>query len=386
MLQSVFIYTFIILVMLLLAIGVKKRSMSCVNFSKCIVDRGKFWYPEVIFLILFFSLMFGMRYNVGTDHLSYLYAYLNDSVEVSRFEPLFRWITNYCVHLSIHPVIYFSIWAFVQITFFLLAFKNELYLLPLLIFFLFFNGEYFFWMNGIRQALAMCIWVYSIKYIYTKKIWRYILWCGVAFLFHKSAIILILLYPILKEGKGVFKNIPLQLILFVSVIVIRNMFEPFILNFVNLIEAFKTLLGGYESYTMDAMLEETKGEVEGTGLAFIFKTIVWIMIVLYSNRIKSFYNSKKINIFYFLFFIGILFEYAIPSGAVALTRPFRYLYVFKTVMLAYFVYYLLQDKTHKYNKLLAYLIIVAFIGIFYLNQINLPEDNCSWFRFYFQEM
>ena len=55
-------------------------------------------------------------------------------------------------------------------------------------------------------------------------------------------------------------------------------------------------------------------------------------------------------------------------------------------MLAYFVYYLLRDKTYGYNKLLAYLIIIVFIGIFYLNQINLPENNCSWFRFYFQEM
>lgn len=386
MLQSVFVYTCIILIMLLLAVSVKKRSMHCVDFLEHIGYRNRFWYPEVIFLILFFSLMFGMRYNVGTDHLSYLYAYLDNSVEILRFEPLFRYITSCCIHLNIHPIIYFSIWAFVQITFFLLAFKNELYLLPLLVFFLFFNGEYLFWMNGIRQALAMCIWVYSIKYIYIKKVWRYILWCGVAFLFHKSAIILILLYPILKNGKGVLKNIPLQLILFISAIVIRNVFESFILNIVGLIEMFKIIVGGYESYAIDLMLEETKGELEGTGLAFIAKTIVWIMIVLYSNRIKLFYNSKKINIFYFLFFIGILFEYAIPSGAIVLTRPFRYLYIFKTVMLAYFVYYLLRDKTYGYNKLLAYLIIIVFIGIFYLNQINLPENNCSWFRFYFQEM
>lgn len=376
--------------MLFLAISVRNKSIRYANFSVTASPKTKFWYPEVIFMILFFSVMFGMRYKVGTDHLAYLHIYISTNIygdsDLFRFEPLFRIITTICSNFNTHPIIYFSIWAFIQITFFLLAFKNELYLFPSLIFFLFFNGEFMFWMNGIRQALAMCIWLYSIRYIYTKKLWHYLFWGIIAFLFHKSAIILVVFYPILKNGRDYFKSIPLQLVLFVLAIVIRNVFDTFILQFESVVTQFQNLISGYESYSMDKMLDELDNDVGGSGLAFLFKSVVWIVIILYSKRLKSFYCSNKFNVIYFLFFIGVLAEYAIPSGAIVFYRPFRYFFIFKTVILAYFLYYLFRDNKLKYNKLLAYILIISFVGIFYLNQITLPEDNSAWFKFYFQEM
>lgn len=391
MLQSILVYTLIILVMLLFANIAKRKAVYQTGQYGELVQKRSFWSFEIVFMLLFFALMFGMRYDVGTDHLGYLFSYIEGSVgENLRMEPLFRWISKICYDLNIHPIIYFAIWAFIQITFFLLAFKNERYLFPLLITFLFFNLSFTFWMNGIRQALAMCIWLYSITFIVEKKFWHYIIWGIIAFLFHRSALILFVFYPLLRNGKDYFKSIPLQLILFVSVFIIKNVFEVFILQLEPIIEQFQTILGGednlYAAYTMDNMLEDLNNEVEGTGLAYMFRILVWVIIILYSRKLKSYYNSKKFNIIYFFFFFSLLSFYIFPNGIVALRRPFSYFPVFQTIMLAYFVYYLFRSNSFRFNRLLAYALIIAFIGVFYLNMLGATERSSILFQFYFQKM
>lgn len=391
MLQSILVYTFIILIMLFFANIAKRKAVYQTGQYGELVQKRSFWSFEIVFMLLFFALMFGMRYDVGTDHLGYLFSYIEGSVgEDLKMEPLFRWISKICYDLNIHPIIYFAIWAFIQITFFLLAFKNERYLFPLLITFLFFNSSFTFWMNGIRQALAMCIWLYSITFIVEKKFWHYIIWGIIAFLFHRSALILFVFYPLLRNGKDYFKSIPLQLILFASVFIIRNVFEVFILQLEPIIEQFQTILGGeedlYRSYTIDNMLDELNNEVSGTGLAYMFKILVWIIIILYSRKLKSYYNSKTFNIIYFFFFFGLLTQYIFPEGVVGFSRPFRYFYIFQTIMLAYFVYYLFRSNSFRVNRLLAYALIIAFIGIFYLNMLGATERSSILFQFYFQKI
>ena len=391
MLQSILVYTLIILVMLLFANIAKRKAVYQTGQYGELVQKRSFWSFEIVFMLLFFALMFGMRYDVGTDHLGYLFSYIEGSVgEDLRMEPLFRWISKICYDLNIHPIIYFAIWAFIQITFFLLAFKNERYLFPLLITFLFFNLSFTFWMNGIRQALAMCIWLYSITFIVEKKFWHYIIGGIIAFLFHRSALILFVFYPLLRNGKDYFKSIPLQLILFASVFIIKNVFEVFILQLEPIIEQFQTILGGeselYRDYTMDNMLDELNREVGGTGLAYMFRILVWIIIILYSRKLKSYYNSKKFNIIYFFFFFGLLTQYIFPEGIIILARPFCYFPVFQTIMLAYFVYYLFRSNSFRFNRLLAYALIIAFIGVFYLNMLGATERSSILSQFYFQKM
>ena len=52
-------------------------------------------------------------------------------------------------------------------------------------------------------------------------------------------------------------------------------------------------------------------------------------------------------------------------------------------MLSYFVYYLYKNKTVN-NAILAGLIILSFLGIFYLHHITSNRDSHLWYQFYFQ--
>ncbi len=77
-----------------------------------------------------------------------------------------------------------------------------------------------------------------------------------------------------------------------------------------------------------------------------------------------------------------------PVGAIAITRPFRYFYIFQTIMYAYFLYYLYKTKLKNtlqgsLNALMYYGLIIVFLGIFYLSQITSNEYASLWYQFFF---
>jgi len=343
-----------------------------------------FWTIEVLLSLLFFSIMFGIRYDVGTDHISYLESYIW-KMPISKNEPLYNGIVELSHLLNFHYTIYFGIIAFLQISFFFYAFKKEMILFPLLIFFLFTNGEILSWMNIMRQSVAICIWLFSLNYIIEKRFWLYIFWCLVAFLFHRSAIILIVFYPILRNGIDYFKSIPLQLGLLIIAFIMKEIFFDIVMNFSAVIELYTNLLGNemYENYyNIEDLLDNYK-QSGGTGLAYLFGIAVNVLIILYSNKLKKFYNNKRFNIAYFLYFVGILIAYLFPIGFISFTRPFRYLFIFEAIMLAYFCYYLYKSNNVS-KRLIMTVVILGYLGIFYLSQIFANADSHIWHQFYFQ--
>lgn len=381
--QSILVY-FLLLSLMMFFFYLAYRKTYHYNEYALKSQNNNFWIFEIVFPILIFSLIFGMRYDVGTDHLSYLDYYLS-KFENSKFEYLFSLITKISWKLNLHFVFYFTFLAFLSITFFFLAFRKELYLFPILIFFLFMNGNILFWMNGIRQSIAMCIWIYSLNYIADRKLLKYILFGIVAFLFHRSAIILFVLYPILVNGRDYFKNIPLQLTLLASAFTLKEFFYDNILKLSLAIDFYISLLGAemYENnYNIDGLLISFR-EDTGTGLAYLWRIFINVVIIIYSLKLKKYYNSRWFNIVYFLFFIGLITSYIFPNGLIAFTRPFAYFYIFNSIMFAYFTYYLYKHKSI-INDLLYYFIIISIISIFIFNQFISGIYTQSLFKFYFQ--
>ena len=387
MLQSIFVYSLLFGSMLLCAQYASKKS-SCVSISSGIVKERSFWHIEIIFPLILFAVVFGMRYDVGVDHLNYLEGYINRDY-IGKQEYLFNLLSDIGWKFNLHFVVYFGIIAFIQVFFFFYAFKDERFLFPLLTFFIFTNGDILSWMNIIRHSLAICIWVFSIRYIEKKGFWTYSFWCVIAFLFHRSAIVLIIFYPILRNGRDYLRSVPFQLILMLSAFVFRALFAGMIMRFEPIIDAYINVIGGglYQSYDVDGLMDSFR-EPEGTGLAYLFKILLNLVIIIFSKKIKTFYNSKRFNIIYFFFFLGLITTYMFPVGAIAITRPFRYFYIFQTIMYAYFLYYLYKTKLKNtlqgsLNALMYYGLIIVFLGIFYMSQITSNEYASLWYQFFF---
>src|SRR5690606_20835181 len=291
MLQSVIVYSFLMVTMLLFAVYTAKKESLYVSSPNSLHYKAvSFWRFENVFPLLLFAFVFGMRYDVGTDYLNYLVGYLNKDY-VSKGEPLFDFLSEVGWTLNLHYSVYFGVIAFVQVSFFFYAFNKERFLYPFLVFFLFTNGEWLSWMNIIRQTLALCVWVYSIKYIEENKVLNYFFWCIVALLLHNSAAILFIFYPILKSGKDYFKSISFQLFLLVSALMVKEIFSDIIFRLEPLIDSYINIIGNdvYGGYNI-VRLENNFIESDGTGIAYVFKIVFNIIVILYSKKMKSYYN------------------------------------------------------------------------------------------------
>lgn len=376
-------------VMMLFGIYTSRKGTFISSPEGLLVKRS-FWKFETIFPLVIFAVIFGMRYDVGGDHLAYLEGYLWKEY-VGKNDILFNLISDIGWKLNLHYTVYFGFIAFIQVFFFFYSFKDERYLFPFLIFLLFTNAEWGFWMNGIRQALAMCIWIYSIKYIENKKFWRYLLFVVIAILFHKSAITLVIFYPILKSGRDYFKSITFQLILIATAFGFKALFSNLIFRLEPIIISYSNLLGddAYNFYNIDWLMGNII-ERDGTGLAYLFKILLNILIISYSKKLKIYYNNNRFNIIYFFFLIGLITMYMFPVGAATFTRPFRYFYIFQSIIYAYFMYYLYKTKIKgstlgKRHAIIYYGLIIIFLGIFLLSQIISNEDAHLWYQFFFDQ-
>ncbi|PKR80298.1 hypothetical protein CW751_10630 [Brumimicrobium salinarum] len=128
MLQSLLVYSSLFAVMMLFSMVTQQRH----SYSKIVSaeeENKSFWKIYIILPLILFAIVFGMRYDVGVDHLDYLNAY-KQRVDVSKGEPLFDIITHFFQGLNLHYVYYFSFLAFIQVFLFFYAFKNEKYLFP----------------------------------------------------------------------------------------------------------------------------------------------------------------------------------------------------------------------------------------------------------------
>src|SRR5690554_261189 len=385
MLQSLFVYSSLLGVMILFSLVTQQRH----SYSKTLSSEGEnnsFWKIYIIFPLIVFSIIFGMRYDVGTDHLAYISTY-SEGIVASKGEPIFDAITYIFQGLGLHYVYYFTFLAFIQVFFFFYAFKNEKYLFPFLVFFLFTNFEWLFWMNGIRQALALCIWLFAIRYIEEKRFWMYLLFCIISSSFHYSASVLIVFYPLLKNGRDYFKSINLQLLILVSAFIIQQFFTILLPKIDVLIGLYKSILGGGKAYTKSYGIERLmKSYIDrgGTNLVYLAKILMNVIIIAHSKKLKEFYNSKRFVIIYFFFFFGLITLYIFPIGYISITRPFRYFYIFDTIIYAYFAYYLLKNRTPQ-NQLLYLIFIVLFIGVFISAILVATEDSNMLYQFYFDQ-
>ena len=382
--QSIFVYFVLMLVMILFASRASRLAPTYENQDGLLVSKRSFWKLEIIIPIIIFSLVSGMRYNVGADHLTYLDNYLNGRYS-GKGEVLFNVFSDIGWYFNLHYTVFFGLIAFAQILFFFLAFRHERFLFPLLIFFLFTTGNYLFLMNVMRQALAMCVWLYALKYIERKKLYSYALFCFLAFFIHRSSIILIVFYPLLKGGRDYFKSVKLQVLLLIGAFLVQQLFFNILMRFETVVTFYTSLLGDglYDNYGLET-LRESFVESEGSGIATAVKILFNFVIILYSPQLKKYYNSKRFILIYFFFFLGLLTTYIFPSGAISLSRPFRYFYIFQPIMYSYFLYFLYKNRVKSEHFFGFIAVLLLFSMIFILSQLSATENSYSLFQFYFQ--
>jgi len=359
------------------------KKSTYVGMREAVANKQSFLQAEIIVMILAFTFVFGCRWGVGVDYFHYLEAYQYKSFE--RFEIIFKFISEFLRNAGIHYSVFFSIWAFLQITLFYYAFRHQRFLFPLLAFFLIIGYGYMSWMNIIRQELAAGVFLVSLNYLDKRKPWQYLLCVAIAYGFHKSSLLLIIFYPLFLWKKDLFSRISVQLVIYVIAFIVSVFFSETIVANIEKPFALFTEFLGYDNYVyrfleVESINSRTQfGTNTGYGIYItIFRTLP---IILLSRQMKAYYNSSFFNIVYSLWFIRIITTFLI-GDSIILNRPFAFLTNFLMIMGAYLVYYCFKSRK-MYLQLFGVLyMIVVFLLFIYI--VSNGVINTSKFLFFWQ--
>lgn len=381
--QSIVIYGFIIAIMMFFnSVAYRNQYPHGLNGTNRYVNKSPSLFNLYYAIpIIIYSLFASIRYRVGVDCESYkgiFYELIKygDIIRQQEIEIMFRFLVDVThVFTNKHYLLLFII-ALLQLVLYYSSFKKESYVLVFFPLALFLSGEYWSWMNGMRQIIAACFFVSTIPFIINKKWHYFILIAFVASLMHRSALAMI---PIGIVAYFLRKNILskyLQWVILLLCLILMNKFNPMLDSII----AFSGDLLGYNDSTIDGYLE-----LDQTSLSFGVRTILlysaYIIVVAFSDKLKRFYSSEKFNICYNLFFISICLTLLFYNNF-TMIRILYYLTIFIPAVLSYALFYLYYKRGSNlpYMIIIILLLLVRTLYNFYSVLSNL-QNECVLYKF-----
>lgn len=357
-LQTIFVYMVVLLALY--------------NGGKKTAETSHFKY--VVYAIVFYSIIFGLRYGVGTDTNSYINDYESAvrGMQNSTYEVGFAWFENLFALNSLPCSLYLGSIALIQLFLVYYVLRKNKYVFPYIAITFMLGCVWLTYANGMRQEIAFSIYFLAMSYMDKKHFFLYFLFVFVATLFHKSAYILFLTFPLLIN-KDLFPSKKVQFILFVLAIIAGNL--NIVSEIMDKLQSF-AIMFGYDNYFDDRYLEKFMKKDSGNGVGYYVLLLLPTITIYFSDILKK--QIPSINRIYNLYFIGVMLKYAFISSPL-IQRVNYYFYGFEFIVMAYLLYVLHENNRKAYKALIAVLSI-AFIGTLYR-----MFDNDSAFFFIGQE-
>ena len=389
--QSIFVYGLIILAMMHAGKYAYEHQYPDGFLGNDIYAKEKTSFLDIItkshFIIpiLVFCLFAALRFNVGVDCESYrddFYDLLQKGkTDREDYELGYLLTIKFSLLFTNTSYLFFALLSFFQISLLYYAMRKESYLLMFFGITIILSETFHYLMNGVRQNIAACIFVAMIPLILNKKYWIWIVpTMFTATLFHKSAIIILALSVIGYYCKEKLLNPLIQLIIVAVCFLLMDKID-------NLLLQPLYDLGSYAGYEEGAIENYADYESfnKNFGLRSSLYLLIYIIIILYSNKMKEFFNSEKFNTIYNLFFIGICL-FLLFYNNFTINRILYYCKIFIPIVEAYFLSYLWlnRDKDKKNITIFAIsiaLLSIAFSYYLYTGYIDYPDESVLY-KFY----
>ena len=362
------IFTFSIYFFLLISIVI------CAKFANYRLKIGQIEikHATAYILIIIYTLIIGLRYDVGVDYLLYKETFINSTYSNAGFIASNNWGT---FEPAFSAIIYFFAklnwsyaWLFISIAFlhivFLYKFSQQYsYLTSYLFYFYLTSATFFDSLNMMRQATAFFMFLCILHYIQERKLLNYLIAIIIISLFHRSIVIMLPLYFILHRNLFPKKSITICLLLISFIFgyslenILYNKIFPFIYSMLTNLADSSYLL---KRDDLTLSLGNTS-----IGLAKFIVLGIALCIILKKDSLSNFYKTTNINIFYNLFIIGS-FIYFISDTSITIIRLNAYFFNIQFVMMAFLTYMLIKSSQYK-----------NFIGK--INLIFLFTISLAWF-------
>lgn len=303
--------------------------------------------------------------NTGTDLVNYLDKY----VEYSNytFEQILKIFTQENFK---DPIYYFTGWLFS------ILFKNEQWWIviisllfevsvgwliwreskvPLISIVIFVALSYYkFSFSGLRQTMALSIIIFSFYFLKERKLVFFILTVLLASLYHQTALIFLIAYPVsmIKLGKY---HIAIAMVMLIVFYAFKN---QLIMILSDLLEAER-----YQGYVSGKAATLT---ISG----FIIQTLVFVFNLIYYKRTIDKYNYAII--LYNLAFLGLVFQlYA--SFIAEMFRISMYFSIFNIILVPLSIW---GEDNKKSQTILKF--IILFVFLLYTFKDGITEYTFFW--------
>jgi hypothetical protein len=334
------------------------------------------------FAIIFYTLILGLRENVGIDYTSYKHVF-NELIEYTNDRGNLDII--YYIFLPIVKNFHYNFFtAFLAFTTIFFVFKCGEDRMDILLFFLFFFLTFEVFLGSIniaRQTSAFFIMFYAINQFLKKKYTKFIIYCILAFVIHKSCIIILPFIFVLKHDFIKYRWLQYTL-LFIAYFSGFVIFEQITSLFMGIDIHYNI---GYEEYVnnFDLWVErviERRQEHQGTGLYTLLVLFVDSMVIFYSPKLKHEFRRDHIVLFYNMYLIGATLSHitVFHETMHRLTNNFEMSRIYIYAM--FFHYIFKNNKSPVLVKLICGIIMLLGIAFFYVS-ISRERGGVAPFQF-----
>lgn len=314
------------------------------------------------------SILAGFRSKgIGTDTNGYINFVFNDCLQLKDFGELIKYIkiseveflfvlVDYVITRFTNVVNYsYFVFEFIILLFvYLAAYKFDertFYFSYLFFLILFFNRS----LNMCRQTLALAIVLFNFSNIREKNIIKFTFWTCIAILFHKTAIISIVCYPlynyIFNFEKPIFRKLVSVLLVVIGVYFFNNIF--------NLLYSYGIVNAKYLVY-----LTNTSSTVSNMELMLKI-TVIIIEILIYKNYIET---KQENEFLVYMFIIGSLLS--LLGMKISFGQRLSYYFTYYIIFFLSNFYEVFKGKKQKFFILILTLMVVlgySYMGYGVLN-------------------
>lgn len=344
--------------------------------SFCLKKPRVYKYHIYFFIaVLLVSILAGLRdYSIGTDIKTYgndLFYYarnvglLQFIHEAKNIEPMYIALVKISASLSSEPhMLYFLtgliIYGFIMMSFVRLGRKMPITLSWLGFLMLLYGDTY----NAMRQSLAISIGLYAFTYAVEKKYLRAAVWFAIAFLFHNTAIIMLmtyLIYYILQLNNKWYIKILLIIATILGVVFFNTILDLLIGRGILDTKMSRYYIAESSGFSVLAILQR---------LPFL------LLIILQRRKFQAFHNgpyqSLDINEsdFYLIALILEMFTVELSGFVASLYRISLFFIPFRCMSYARYV----GTKTKK-DKLLWVGILSLYLLVVFVYQNQIKGNN-----------
>lgn len=316
-------------------------------------------------LLILWTCVIGLQYEVGTDYNSYKIIFSNaPKMYYYNREYFFYYLLLFIKQNNIHYQFGFIIIAFLQFICFFIFLKilkiSNIYLFIFLFFF--FCTAFYNQTNGIRQYTAVYIFLPAFYLAYKKKLLYFIALIIIASSFHISALALLPFY-------------------FLSQIKTSKLFLSFLLLFSFLISLLNI---DFLSFIVTIIFEQYSHYLKSdlvSGVSLINKLTKYIYIPFF--LLSLFYSYKNLNkkekFFYQAGYVSFCIK--ILSLSSRLLSRFAIYFDVLTIfpLYYYFLYLFLNNKIIKYERIIIIIIFFSIVfSMFFIKTIIFPADEYDY--------